>query len=428
MCRIKTMKTISRPAAGCMSAFRAAAFAVIAGLMLLTSAPVPAQLATGPSQTITGEWNWGAGGSGNRVVIYGNGSGRDSAGHTMQWALVDPVARRYRLHWSHGFVDEAELSVDGTTLNLVNNVGTRFTSTRLAGAGAATGPVAGGPSISPWTTLRPAGNRSVLRVLNGIGFTPGNYTVFVGDTDASGRGIVSYVSDGPWELRAGETWHASIGGALRFAREQTPSAAGSQRASVEADNTDVERWKAICILPAGMAVTACNAGSGNVLPVPGSTGTATPPVFPTPPDGGVGDGGPLPGGEDVYDSTSIRRGDPFNGGEWANSQNGHAFARRAMMPPVCIGGVTIESAGSDMSTRGARISIVLIGSYGARHTALDLRNVAVNRDFSPGGSGDVVPPQTVEFPPFRTSRIEVDMRGHGWFLMKGLRFRVVACP
>jgi hypothetical protein len=98
------------------------------------------------------------------------------------------------------------------------------------------------------------------------------------------------------------------------------------------------------------------------------------------------------------------------------------------MPPVCISGFALESAGSDMSTRGATIRIELISPYGGHFTALDLRGVAINRDFSPGGSGDVVPPQSAGFPPFQTGRIDVEMRGHGWFLMKGLRFDVVQCP
>jgi hypothetical protein len=152
------------------------------------------------------------------------------------------------------------------------------------------------------------------------------------------------------------------------------------------------------------------------------------PQPPAPPKGGAVAGGALPQGRNSFDSTSVSSGDPFNGGTWSNAQNGHAFAQRLLMPPVCIGGLALESAGSDMSTRGARISIELTGPYGAHFMALDLRGVAVNRDFSPGGSGKVVPPQSATFPPFATSRIEVRMSGHGWFLMKGLRFAVVPCP
>lgn len=267
--------------------------ALVAALFLVAQPAARAQLVTGPDQSIAGQWDWGAGGGGNIVTIWGNGTGRDAAGHTMRWQLVDPVAGRYRLTWSHGFVDEGDLSVDGQKLLLVNNVGTRFIGTRRAASGDA--------------------------------------------------------------------------------------------------------------------------------------GTAVTPTPPAPPSGGQA-GGHLPSGQDSYDSTSMTAGDPFNGGSWSNAQNGHAFARRALMPPVCIGGFVLDSAGSDMSTRGATITIELIDPYGASFKALDLRGVAVNRDFSPGGSGRVVPAQSADFPPFRTSRIEVEMKGHGWFLMKGLRFTVVPCP
>ncbi|NLH79869.1 MAG: hypothetical protein GX458_03365 [Phyllobacteriaceae bacterium] len=218
-----------------------------------------------------------------------------------------------------------------------------------------------------------------------------------------------------------------------FERDPTPSAAGPDRASIVALNGDPQRWRAICVLPAGVPVTTCGAGSGNVGTAPGAGGPAAPggggaaPVPPVTTPNPSAAGG-LPAGQDGYDSTSIRRGDPFDGGEWANAQGTRASATRDLMPPVCISGFTLESAGSDVTTVGAKIEITLRGPYGADYRALDLAGVAIARDFSPGGSGTVISARSADFPPFRTSRVEVTMTGHGWFLMKGLRFRVVACP
>lgn len=392
-------------------------------------------LAPASAQTLTGEWNWGAGGG--HTVVTADGRGRDGRGNTMTWTLVDPAARRYRLIWSHGFTDDALLSADGSQLQVVNNVGTRFTATRrvtadsaagaAGGTGGAGGAVAGGGgSISPWTTLRPSSSVAALRVLSGTGFAPGNYVVFVGRTDESGRLVTGHVSYGPYEVRADETWRATMGTTLRFERTGT-SSAGRDRASIQAENTDIGRWQAICVLPAGMAVSSCGGGHENVgvAPEPADVAGASPPA-----PGGMPPGGTrgLPPGEDSFDSTSYRRGDPFDGGEWANSQNGYAFARRVVMPPVCIAGLTLASAGSDVNTRGASITIDLVGPYGATMKALDLHGVAIARDFSGDGSGELVPPQSTTFPPFQTMRVEVSMKGNGWFLMKGLTFNVVPCP
>jgi hypothetical protein len=135
----------------------------------------------------------------------------------------------------------------------------------------------------------------------------------------------------------------------------------------------------------------------------------------------------LPAGADSFDSTSILRGDPFNGGDWANSRNGSATAIRTLGQTVCISGLSLQSGGSDMSTRGSTIRITLSGPNGA-FVALDLRDAAVNRGFSPGGSGNVLPAQSVSFPPVATTRVEVAMTGNGWFLLSGLRFQVAPCP
>jgi len=84
---------------------------------------------------IEGEWAWGAGAG--SVVIRADGTGLDSRGNSMNWRLADPATRTYSFVWSHGFTDTAVLSEDGNTLEVVNNVGTRFTCTRRTPAPAA---------------------------------------------------------------------------------------------------------------------------------------------------------------------------------------------------------------------------------------------------------------------------------------------------
>lgn len=95
----------------------------------------PSPAAPGRGGAIAGRWNWGAGGGGV-VEILADGSGRDPRGNSLRWTLRDPAARSYVLEWSHGYTDTATLSEDGNSLAAVNNRGSRFTATRVAGTGA----------------------------------------------------------------------------------------------------------------------------------------------------------------------------------------------------------------------------------------------------------------------------------------------------
>ncbi len=79
-------------------------------------------------QSITGEWDWGAGGG--VVTIRDDGTGNDSRGNTMRWVSDDAGAQTFSFTWSHGFTDRAVLSADGGSLEVVNNVGTTFTAKR----------------------------------------------------------------------------------------------------------------------------------------------------------------------------------------------------------------------------------------------------------------------------------------------------------
>ncbi len=143
------------------------------------------------------------------------------------------------------------------------------------------------------------------------------------------------------------------------------------------------------------------------------------PVAPSPP--------PSIRGDDSFDSTSAVRGDPFNGGEWRNARNGSASAVRILANPVCVAGLSVDGAGTDVDAAGSMILVRLVGPSGA-HVALDIRDAVVNRDFSPGPGGRVLPPQTRSFAPFLTTKIEVAMSGHGWFLLRGLKLSLVPCP
>lgn len=135
----------------------------------------------------------------------------------------------------------------------------------------------------------------------------------------------------------------------------------------------------------------------------------------------------LPAGQDSYDSTSFAAGDPFDGGEWRNARSGSASASRRLDRPVCIAGLRLASAGTDVDTTGSTITITLHRPDGTSHTALRIEGAAIDRAFSGGGRTQIVPAQTRRFEPVPTERVDVTMTGHGWFLMRGLKFTVVPC-
>ncbi|MGJ5818847.1 hypothetical protein [Paludibaculum fermentans] len=82
--------------------------------------------------SLSGRWNWGAGGG--IVEIEPGGGGRDPRGNSLQWTLRDAGARAYVVRWSHGYTDTVTLAADGNSLTAVNNQGMRFTATRVSGA------------------------------------------------------------------------------------------------------------------------------------------------------------------------------------------------------------------------------------------------------------------------------------------------------
>jgi len=77
---------------------------------------------------LAGSWDWGPGSG--FVDILDDGTGKDSRGNSLTWTLLDAETRTYKLRWSHGFIDVAVVSADGTNISITNNAGSRFGATR----------------------------------------------------------------------------------------------------------------------------------------------------------------------------------------------------------------------------------------------------------------------------------------------------------
>lgn len=90
--------------------------------------------------------------------------------------------------------------------------------------------------------------------------------------------------------------------------------------------------------------------------------------------------------------------------------------KRVLKTPARIKGIYIGSAGSDVTTAGSRIVISLRATDGTVRTIIELRETAINRDFSGSSTQrNVVQSQTVTFPPIEAKEIRVNMNGNGWF-------------
>jgi hypothetical protein len=78
--------------------------------------------------TLAGSWDWGPGSG--FVDILDDGTGHDSLGNSLTWTLLDAETQTYKLMWSHGFIDVAVVSADGTSISIISNTGSRFGATR----------------------------------------------------------------------------------------------------------------------------------------------------------------------------------------------------------------------------------------------------------------------------------------------------------
>jgi len=74
---------------------------------------------------IAGTWNWVLG---ITVVVKPNGSITSSNGLTATWSCN---GGQYSFAWSNNINDRVSLSTDGKTLDVVNSIGSHFSSTRF---------------------------------------------------------------------------------------------------------------------------------------------------------------------------------------------------------------------------------------------------------------------------------------------------------
>lgn len=81
-----------------------------------------------PTAVIAGSWDWGPGSG--FVDILDDGTGHDTLGNSLKWTLLDVETQTYKLRWSHGFIDIAVVSADGSSISITSTTGSRFGAIR----------------------------------------------------------------------------------------------------------------------------------------------------------------------------------------------------------------------------------------------------------------------------------------------------------
>jgi hypothetical protein len=78
-------------------------------------------------QRIVGAWAWHYTLGTTETVFRSDGTGTSSTGLTSSWTCNSNVVT---VKWSHGYTDRAQISPDGRSLSITNNVGDSFSATR----------------------------------------------------------------------------------------------------------------------------------------------------------------------------------------------------------------------------------------------------------------------------------------------------------
>jgi hypothetical protein len=113
---------------------------------------------------------------------------------------------------------------------------------------------------------------------------------------------------------------------------------------------------------------------------------------------------------------------PFEGGLWSNSQGGSAWAQYSLESTEKIGFIYIRLAGTDVSSFGSRIDVIIRKSqYHPWVLVFSMRDKVINRDFSGGSTGPRTGPVLIKLSGLEVSDIRIEMKGHGWFGLGDVR-------
>jgi|GEM_PF-3289441 len=130
-------------------------------------------------------------------------------------------------------------------------------------------------------------------------------------------------------------------------------------------------------------------------------------------------------GKTTYSSSfaAQTKGDVFAGGTWNGSQSGQDWLQKDFSNILNVTGITIEKAGTDVTTQGSRIVIKLADENGRWIVIDDLTDTNINwADLSGGRKGRSVPSYTKSLSrPVRAKAFRIEFTGNGWFHASDIR-------
>jgi tetratricopeptide (TPR) repeat protein len=123
----------------------------------------------------------------------------------------------------------------------------------------------------------------------------------------------------------------------------------------------------------------------------------------------------------IYSPNS--RGDAFEGGIWCNARNGSDWLQRTFDGIYEIREISVGKAGSDVSTKGARIVLKLQRPDGTWVVVDELRETNIGWvELSGGAHGRSIPDYRKALtPPIASRAFRIELSGNGWFNVADVR-------
>jgi hypothetical protein len=142
--------------------------------------------------------------------------------------------------------------------------------------------------------------------------------------------------------------------------------------------------------------------------------------------GSVAGGGPMSSDKSNmssrYEPNCV--GDVFQGGRWNGSENGSAWLELDFASPRSVSEIRIKMAGTDVTTKGARIVLKLQTPDGQWVTVDDLQNTNINI-FTPltgGATGNSIPSyRKILTTPMTAQAFRIEFTGNGWFVAEDIQ-------
>lgn len=123
-------------------------------------------------------------------------------------------------------------------------------------------------------------------------------------------------------------------------------------------------------------------------------------------------------------------GNVFHGGTWTSGCNDEAWVQSSFEEPYLVERITVDTAGTDITTDDSLIEFMLLDPDGSSVTVASLTEKNINWDSASDGAVlNSVPEYRLKLPePRLATGFRLHLRGHGWFLASDIQVLGRAAP